>query len=397
MISFELTEEQLQLQETVRRFAKNEIEPVAQEIDRIADPSDAFAAEASRKACELGFHTLLVPKKWGGTGGSLMDLSVMVEEMAAADVGFAMNFGVTCSISKMIADYGTDEQAERWLLPYSDMSGETHHLFAFGATEPSGGTEIFCTEPNPELGTRTSARKSGDSYIINGAKNFITNASRAELYGCMARTDKTKNNVESNSIFFLPPDTPGFSIGRIEDKMGHRLMSNGELIFEDVTVSEMDRLGAEGAGLDILMKVYHVNGVVTGALALGLASAAYAMALDYAKQRIIWGKPITQYQAISSMLVDMKTQIEVTRLLIQRVAWAGDNNIHDGEVLPGMVKVYASEMARKVTVDALQVLGGSGYMKDYPAEKYVRDSMVMPIYDGTNQVLRHFMALEMLS
>lgn len=397
MISFELNEQQRQLQETVRKFAEKEIAPIAEKIDRIVDPREAFAEEASRKACELGFHTLLVPEQWGGLGGSLIDLAIMVEEMAKADVGFAMNFGVSCSISKMIANNATDEQAERWLVPYCDMSGETHHLLAFGGTEPSGGTEIFCTEPNPEYGTRTVAKKSGDAYVINGAKNFITNSSRAELYGCMARTDRSKGNAESNTVFFFTPDTPGFSIGKIEDKMGHRAMSNGELIFEDVTLPENCRLGPEGAGLGILMQTYHVNGVMTGALALGLASAAYKMAVDYAKERIIWGRPITQYQSISSMLVDMKTQIETTRLLVQRVAWAGDNNIHDTDVHPAMVKVYASEMARKVTVDALQVLGGSGYMKDYPAEKYVRDSMVMPIYDGANQVLRHFMAMEMFA
>ena len=397
MISFELNEQQRQLQETVRKFAEKEIAPIAEKIDRIVDPRQAFAAEASRKACELGFHTLLVPEQWGGLGGSLMDLAIMVEEMAKADVGFAMNFGVSCSISKMVANNATDEQAERWLVPYCDMSGETHHLLAFGGTEPSGGTEIFCTEPNPEYGTRTVAKKTGDSYVINGAKNFITNASRAELYGCMVRTDKTKANAESNTVFFFTPDTPGFSIGKIEDKMGHRAMSNGELIFEDVILPENCRLGPEGAGLGILMQTYHVNGVMTGALALGLASAAYKMAVDYARERIIWGRPITQYQSISSMLVDMKMQIETTRLLVQRVAWAGDNHIHDTDVHPAMVKVYASEMVRKVTMDALQVLGGSGDMKDYPAEKDVRDSMVMPSYDGANQVLRHVMAMEMFA
>jgi len=395
MIDFTLTEDQLRLQDMARKFAEKEVKPGAAEIDRIVDPRDAFAAEATRKACELGFHAMLAPEKWGGMGLDMMDFCIVVEELAAADIGFAMNLAVSCSISKMIADNATDEQAERWLRPFCDMGGKTHHLLAFGGTEPSGGTEIFCGDPNPELGTRTTAKRNGDNYVINGTKCFITNASRSELYGVLGRTDKTKNNFVSNSIFFFTPDTPGFSIGKIEDKMGHRGMSNGELIFDNVTLSKDDRLGEEGAGVPILANTFHVNGVSAGALAVGLARAAYEMALDFAKQRVIWGQPITKYQAISHMLVDMKMQIETARLLTRRVAWAAQNGIHDKDIHPAMVKVYASEMARKVTVDALQILGGSGYMKDYPAEKYVRDSMVIPIYDGTNQVLRNFMAMEM--
>ncbi|MDR2187761.1 MAG: acyl-CoA dehydrogenase family protein [Azonexus sp.] len=395
MIDFALTEDQLRLQETARKFAEKEVKPRAAAIDRIADPRQAFDAEATRKACALGFHTMLIPEKWGGLDLTMNDFIIVIEELAAADIGFAMNLAVSCSVSKMVADNGTDEQIERWLRPYCDMRGETHHLVAFGATEPSGGTEIFCGDPNPQLGTRTTAKRDGGDYIINGAKCFITNSSHAELYGLLVRTDKTKGNLAANSVFFFPADTPGFSIGKIEDKMGHRGMSNGELIFENMRLSEDDRLGPEGEGLQILMRCYHVNGVMTGALSLGLARAAYEMAVDYARERVIWGQPIINYQAVSHMLVDMKMQIEAARLLTQRIAWATQNGIHDKGIHPAMAKVFASEMARKVTVDALQILGGSGYMKGYPAEKYVRDSMVTTIYDGANQVLRNFMAMEM--
>ncbi|CAB1368444.1 acyl-CoA dehydrogenase family protein [Denitratisoma oestradiolicum] len=395
MIDFTFTEEQRQLQDLARRFAEKEVRPIAAEYDGRPDPRDSFAAEASRKACELGFHAMLVPEEHGGMGLGMMDFCLVIEELAAADIGFAMNFGVSCAISKMIADHANKEQCERWLRPYVDTSGSTHHLLAFGGTEPSGGTEIFCPEPNPEYGTRSTARREGDHYVLNGAKNFITNASRSELYGCMMRSDKSKANFESNSVFFLGPDTPGFSVGKLENKMGHRLMSNGELIFDNVRLSRDDMLGQEGNGVPILAGTLGVNSLGAGALALGLARTAYDMAVDYAKQRVIWGRPITQYQTIGNMLVDMKMHLETTRLLVQRVAWAVDNKIHGDTVHHSMVKVYASEMARKVTQDALQVLGGSGYMKDYPAEKYVRDAMVIPIYDGTNQVLRQFMAMDM--
>jgi alkylation response protein AidB-like acyl-CoA dehydrogenase len=397
MIDFSLTKEQLQLEDTVRRFAEKEIKPVAAEIDRIADPRDSFPTEIFRKGSELGFQSLLVPEEYGGIGGGLMEFSILMEEIGYGDVGIAISYMATNSVARMISEKGTDEQRERWLTPYCDMSGETHHLIAFGGTEPSGGTEIFCPEPNPKLGVRTSARRDGDNYIINGRKCFISNSGHADLYGCLVRTDKGGANMESNSIFFLRPDTPGFSIGKIEDKMGHRAMSNGELLFDDMVLSKDDMLGEEGMGLPQMLQVYNVNGVGTGAAAVGLARAAYDMAVNYAKEREIWGRSITQYQSVSNMLVDMKMQIETARLLVRRVAWAGDHDIHDTEVHHAMAKVYATDMAKKVTADALQVLGGSGYMKDFPAEKYVRDCMVMPIYDGTNEVLRQFMALDMYS
>ena len=395
MMNFKLTDEQLQLEDIVKRFAKNEIRPIAEEFDRIADPREAFPTELIKKGSELGFQSLLVPEEWGGIGGGLMEFAILLEELAYGDVGIGMTYMATNTTARLIAQKGNDEQKERWLTPYCDNSGERPILFGFGGTEPSGGTEIFCPDPDPKLGTRTTAKRDGDNFIINGRKCFISNGGRAELYGCLARTNKDGANMESCSIFFLRPDTPGFSIGKIEDKMGHRLMSNGELVFDDVALSKDDMLGEEGAGLPMMLQVYNVNGVGTGALAVGLARAAYDMAVEYAKERQIWGRPITQYQSVSNMLVDMKMQIEASRMLVRRVAWAGDNGIHDPDVHHAMAKIYPTDMVKKVTADALQILGGSGYMKDYPAEKYVRDCMVMPIYDGTNEVLRQFMALDM--
>jgi len=397
MIDFQLTEEQQQLEATVRRFAENEIRPVAGEIDRISDPREAFPTEIIRKATELGFHTLLVPEDRGGMGGGLMEFSILLEELSYGDVGVGMSYMASNSTARLISHNGTDEQKKRWLEPYCNAGSDESMLFGFGGTEPSGGTEIFCPEPDPKLGVRTTAKKDGDNYVINGRKCFITNGGFARLYGCLARTDRDRPNFESSSIFFVSPDSEGFSIGKIEDKMGHRAMANGELVFDDVVLSRDDMLGEEGSGLPMMLQVYNVNGVGTGALAVGLARAAYDMAVEYARDRKIWGRSINQYQSVSNMLVDMKMQIETSRLLVRRVAWAGDNGIHDTEVHHAMAKIYPTDMVKKVTTDALQILGGSGYMKDYPAEKYVRDSMVMPIYDGTNEVLRQFMALDMYS
>lgn len=394
MIDFELTEEQQQLQETCRRFAETRIKPRAADIDRIADPRQAFPQDLIGQGFDLGFHTLLVPKQYGGMGRGLLDFSIMMEELAAGDAGIAFSFAATGAISRMIAANATPEQCERWLVPFCEDTTGAWSL-GFGGTEPSGGTEIFYAQGDPKHGTRTTARRDGDEYVINGSKVFITNAGQSRLYGCMARTDTDSPNFGSNSVFFFGPDTPGFSVGKIEDKMGHRASSNGELRFDDMRVSRDDMLGEEGKGVEMLLHTYHGNSVGMGALALGVARAAYEMALAYAKERHIWGQPIINYQAVGSMLVNAKMAIETSRLLIRRIAWAADNDRHGDTVPPSLAKIHASETARKVTVDAMQVLGGYGYMKDYPAEKLVRDAMVIPIYDGTNEVLRYFTSMEL--
>jgi len=246
--------------------------------------------------------------------------------------------------------------------------------------------------PDPKLGTRTTARKDGDHYVINGRKVYSSNASVSQLYGLLARTDTTKPNSESCSVFFFPADTPGFSIGTIENKMGHRASMNGELVFEDMRLPRENMLGQEGAGFETINAVYDTNGVGTGTMAVGVARAAYELALDYAKDREIWGQPIGKYQAIGNMLMDMKADLEMARLMVRRIAWQSlDDSTEDK--LPGkLAKVYPTEMARRVTISAMQILGGAGYMRDYPVEKYVRDAMGLPIIGGANEVLKYFMS-----
>jgi len=394
MIGFELSDEQKQLQDVARRFAENEIKPVAAQVDDIADPREAFPRDVIRKGFELGFHSLLIPEQYGGVGGNALDYAILLEELAVGDIGMANAFHVVMSMSEMISKSGTKEQCERWLVPVAeDTSGA--YLMCFGATEPSGGTEIFCPLPDPKLGTRTKARKDGDEYVINGRKVFSSNASVSQLYGLLARTDSTKANSESCSVFFFPADTPGFSIGTIENKMGHRASMNGELIFEDMRLSKDNLLGQEGAGFETINAIYDTNGVGTGSMAVGVARAAYEMALNYAKEREIWGQPIGHYQAVGNMLVDMKADLEMARLMVRRVAWQSTHASSEGHLPPNMAKVYPAEMARRVTINAMQVLGGAGYMKDYPAEKYVRDAMVLPIISGANEVLKYFMSLKL--
>jgi len=391
MIGFELSEEQKQLQEIARRFAEKEIAPVSAQVDSITDPREAFPRDVIRKGFELGFHSLLIPEQYGGTGATTMEYAILLEELAAADIGMANAFHVVMTISEMIVKNGTAEQCERWLIPIAeDTSGA--HLVCFGATEPSGGTEIFCPLPDPKLGTRTTARKDGDHYVINGRKVYSSNASVSQLYGLLARTDTTKANSESCSVFFFPADTPGFSIGTIENKMGHRASMNGELVFEDMRLPRENMLGKEGAGFETINAIYDTNGVGTGTMAVGVARAAYDLALDYAKDREIWGQPIGKYQAVGNMLVDMKADLEMARLMVRRIAWQSKNDGSGDLLPPNMAKVYPAEMARRVTINAMQILGGAGYMRDYPIEKYVRDAMGLPIISGANEVLKYFMS-----
>ncbi|MDJ0926725.1 MAG: acyl-CoA dehydrogenase family protein [Gammaproteobacteria bacterium] len=394
MIEFELSEEQLQLQDTARRFAENEIMPVAASTDRIADPRQSYPKEVIRKGFELGFQSILVPEKYGGMGGTPLEYAILLEELAVGDIGMANAFHATITLTEMILKNGSEQQREKWLRPLcDDQSGA--YLIGFGATEPSGGTEIFCPRPDPKLGTRTTAVKNGNHYIINGRKTYTSNASVSKLYGVLVRTDITKPNAESCSVFFFPADTPGFSIGRIEDKMGHRASMNGELIFESVKLPREYLLGEEGGGFDAIRRVYDSNGVGTGAMAVGVARAAYEVALGYAKERQVWGESLKSYQAIGNLLVDMRADIEMARLLVRRVAWQSSNHCSEGSIPPNMAKVYPAEMARRVTINALQVLGGAGYMKDYPTEKYVRDAMVLPIISGGNEALKYFMSRDL--
>ncbi len=396
MIGFELTEEQRQLQEVARRFAENEIKPVAAAIDRIADPKAAYPLDVIRKGFELGFHALLIPEEFGGLGGSTLDYAVLLEELAAGDIGMANAFHVVMSISEMIARMGTKEQCQRWLVPIATDTTGTQ-LICFGATEPSGGSEIFCPHADPRLGTRTRARRDGDHYVINGTKVFSSHAGVSGLYGLLARNDDSRANLESCSVFFFGADTPGFSIGTIEDKMGHRASINGELIFEDMRLPKENMLGREGGGFETINAIYDTNGVGTGTMAVGVARAAYEHALRYAKEREIWGQPIGKYQAVGQMLVDMKADLEMARLMVRRIAWQNANkNSREGLLPPNLAKVYPTEMARRVTIKAMQIFGGSGYMKDYPLEKLLRDAMVLPIISGANEVLKHFMSQRLL-
>lgn len=391
MIDFSLTEEQRALQETVRRFAINEVRPIAEKLDRSHDPGKNFPVELIKKGMELGFGTVLIPEKYGGLGGSLIDFTLVTEELSYGDIGIADVFLVIMALSRLINVGGNEGQKEKWLRAICDDKTGT---FILGGpmTEPSGGSELFCPLPDPKLGVRSTAVKDGDHYVINGRKNFITNGGVSKLYVTLARTNKNVPNVEGCSIFLVPEGTAGMSFGKIEEKMGHRLAVAREVIFEDVRISRENMLGEEGEGFSILGKCYQGNGVGVGSQAVGLARAAYDAALQYAQERIIWGQEIMQYESVGSKLVDMRMKIEAARALVWKFAWAAENPEQSKGLskLGSMAKVFPTSLVREVTMQAMEILGGYGYMMDFPVEKYVRDSMALPIVDGTNDLLKTF-------
>jgi len=391
MIDFSLTEEQKMLQETARRFAINEIRPVAVELDRSHDPSKSFPIELIKKGMQLGFGNVLVPAKYGGYGGNLIDFALVAEELAYGDTGVADVLWVTMSLSRLINIGGNEAQKEKWFKAMCEDETGTF-IIGGGMTEPSGGSEIFCPLPDPTFGVRTMAVKDGDHYVINGRKTFITNGGVSKLYIILARTNKNVPNMEGCSIFLVPEGTPGLSFGRVEEKMGHRLSAVREIIFEDVRLPRECMLGGEGEGFKILLECYEGNGVAAGASAVGLARAAYDAAFHYAQDRIIWGQPIMQYESVASKLVDMRMKIDASRALIWKMAWAAENPERSRGLskLGSMAKVFPTSFVREITMQAMEIFGGYGYSMEFPIEKYVRDAMLFPIYDGANDLLKRF-------
>ena len=395
MIDFSLTDEQRMLREVARSFAEKEIRPIAAEVDRNPDPANSFPWEVIKKGLKLGFGKLLIPEEYGGQGASLLDYAIFAEELGWGDAGIASTFLTSIFLTRLL-NFATEGLKEKWLRATCEDTSGTF-LMAGTYTEPSGGSEILCPLPDPSLGVRTTAVREGSGYVINGTKCFAENAGVAKLYFVLTRTDKTKPNFEGLSIFLVPADTEGLTLGTVEDKMGHRACRNQEVIFEDVWVREDHLIGEEGQGGQVIEETFRGEAVGTGGMTVGIARAAYEEALKYAKERVIWGQPIKRYESTADRLVDMRMKIEASRALIWKVAWAVEHpDMAEGlDRLHQIAKVFPADLIRQITIDAMQILGGYGYMKEFPIEKYVRDAMVLPIVDTTNEVLKIFLAEEL--
>jgi alkylation response protein AidB-like acyl-CoA dehydrogenase len=376
-----LTEEQREIRDLVRSLARERIAPRAADIDKSAEfPWDMVDVLREHDLLGLPFDD-----EHGGTGTGALMLLVAIEEISkvCATTGLILAVQELGSLAIKLA--GTDEQKSRWLPPLA--SGEW--LAAYALTEAGSGSD--------SAAMRTEARREGDEYVLNGSKRFITNAGVAHVYTAFAKTDPAAGHA-GISAFVVPADAPGFVVGRIEPKMGIKGSTTGEIFFDECRVPAENVLGEEGEGFRIAMRVLDRSRPGIGAQGLGLAQGATDYALEYAKTRETMGRPIGQHQLIAAMLADMETKCEAARLLLYKIGSMLDEGI-DGPDLTkasAMAKLACSDAAMDVTTDAVQILGGYGYIQEYPVERMMRDAKITQIYEGTNQIQRLVIAREML-
>ena len=373
-----LPQEIQDLRDLVRQFVDNEIIPVVGEYDHDGkDPSDLY-----EKCIELGFNAAYMPEKYGGPELSKLAFAVLQEELARGDIGISTTMGATCLASLPVMLGGTEEQKDLWWKIVAEK-----HYAAFCMTEPNAGSDA--------AGMRTTAERDGDDYIINGTKCFISNGGLAGVYSVLATVDRSLGH-KGLTAFIVERDRPGVSIGKEEDKMGMRLSNTTEVIFDNVRIPASNRIGPEGGGFKVIMQTLDYSRPGVGAQGVGIAQRALEEAVKYAKQRVQFGKPIASFQAIQFMLADMAIEVETARQMAYHVADLIDHGVKDFTYEACIAKTRGGDAAMKVAVDAVQVLGGYGYMREYPVEKLMRDAKIIQIYEGTNQIQRSVIAGKLL-
>jgi alkylation response protein AidB-like acyl-CoA dehydrogenase len=376
-----LSDEQREIRELVRDLARERVAPRAAEIDKKGE----FPWDMVELFREHELFGLPYGEEYGGTGTGALMVLVAIEELSkvCATTGLILAAQELGSLGIKLA--GTDEQKQRFLPRLA--TGEW--LAAYALTEPGSGSD--------SAAMRTEARLDGDEYVLNGGKRFITNAGVAHVYTVFAKTDPEAGH-SGISAFAVEADSPGFEVGRIEPKMGIKGSTTGEIFFNDLRIPADNLLGEEGEGFKIAMRILDRSRPGIGAQGLGLAQGATDYALEYAKSRETMGKPIAKHQLISAMLADMETKCEAARGLLYKVGMMIDEGAPDDEVtkISAMAKLYCTDVAMEVTTDAVQVLGGYGYMQEYPVERMMRDAKITQIYEGTNQIQRLVIAREML-
>ncbi len=385
MVDFVLTEEQRALQELARDFARREVLPAAAERDRMTDLAARFPWEILESASRHGLRTLRVPRDLGGAGADTLTLCVVGEEVAAADLGVAVTLDQTWKISHLIYHMATPAQRDRLLRDF--VADHRFHL-AIAMTEPGSGSDRYAYFDAPDSQLRVVARRGSGGWVLNGLKQFISNGGIAKLYVVYANTDSDKGMWHGSTMFLVPAGTPGFRIGRIHEKVGQRLAQNAELIFEDCRVPEENVLGQVHRAFEARGAFTRGSHVEAGATVLGVARAAYELALEWANNRVQGGRRIIEHQAIGMLLADMAMEIEAARALLWKAAWAADHQDPYDPKLASMAKVFASEVAHRVAVQAAEIFGGMGIMAEAPMEKLVRDAFTFLHSDGTNQIHR---------
>ena len=374
-----LTDEQKEIKALARKVAQEKIKPLRERYDE----EEIFPWDIVKVMAETGLFRVLVPKEYNGLGGKVLDLVILMEELCKVDSGISLALGGTGLGIEPILISGSEEQKKKYLPAVA--AGEK--LAAYALTEPDAGSDAGAI--------KTTATKDGDYYILNGSKRFITNGGEADIYTVFALTDKTKG-ARGASAFIVEKGTDGFSFGKKEDKLGIRAAATRELIFEDCKIPEENLIAREGMGFIIAMKTFDESRPMVAAQAIGIAQGALEEAVLYSKEGHQFGKPISSFQGIQLMLADMAMKIESARALVYATARMIDAGIKKYSKESAMCKCYAADVAMEVTTNAVQILGGYGFMNKYAVEKMMRDAKITQIYEGTNQIQRLVIATNLL-
>jgi alkylation response protein AidB-like acyl-CoA dehydrogenase len=374
-----LTDEQKMIIETAREIARKKILPVREKYDH----EGIFPWDVVKACAEADLCGLFIPAEYGGFGGGVFELCLAVEELSKVCGGISLAIAATALGTFPILLFASDEQKKKYLPDIA--SGKK--LAAFGLTEANAGSDA--------LSMKTAAVKDGDSYVLNGTKQWITNGENAEIYTIIAKTNPAKG-ARGLSAFIVDKGTPGFTFGKHEDKMGIRASSTTELVFQDCRIPAANLLAREGMGAVVTITTLNNSRPGVGAQALGIAAGALDDAVKYSRERIQFGAPVSSFQAVQHLLADMATEIEAARALMYATARTIDAGEKKFAKESAMTKLFCSDVAMRVTVNAVQVMGGYGYMREYPMEKRMRDAKITQIYEGTNQIQRNEIALQLI-
>jgi acyl-CoA dehydrogenase len=377
-MDFSLTEDQIALQEMAREFAEKEMRPKAAKYDQGHD----FPEDVMKKAFEVGFLTCAVPSEYGGGGLGDLETAIISEELARGCAGMYTTMMANSLAFTPILLFGTDEQKKKFFGPFTKQMA----FASYCLTEREAGSDTSAI--------KTTAKKVGSEYVINGSKCFITNGGVASLYVVFANAAPEKG-ARGLSVFCVPRETPGITVGKVEDKMGQRASNTTELFFEDVRVPANHLLGREGLGFIVAMRTFDKTRAAVGAAGVGIARAALEYAVEYAKTRVQFGKPIASFQATAFKIAQMAMEVDAARLLVWRAAWLMDQGKPCGNQ-SAMAKCFGSDVGMRTALEALQIFGGYGYMRDYPIEKLVRDAKLLQIYEGTNEIQRLVISREVI-
>jgi butyryl-CoA dehydrogenase len=378
-VNYFLTEEQQMIKDLAAKIAKEKVEPVTLEYDE----KGTFPWDIVKVLAKSDLFRVFIPEEYDGLGGGIMEMSIVVEELSKACGGIALAYAASGLGTIPIIMYGSEEQKKKYLPRLA--AGEI--LAAFALTEPDAGSDAAAV--------KTKAVPDGDDYVLNGTKQWITNGGEAFIYTVIALTDPTRGPRGASAVL-VEKDTPGFEFGKKEDKMGIRASVTRELIFSDCKVPKTNLLGREGGGFLVAMKTFDKTRPGVASQAVGIAQGALDKAVAYSRERKQFGKPISSFQGIQFMLADMATQVEAARALTYAAARTIDAGARNVARVSAMAKLFASDTAMKVTTDAVQIFGGYGYMKEYPVEKMMRDAKITQIYEGTNQIQREVIALQLI-